>query len=583
VVTTTLFLTSHLAPNGVLYVEMPPFRPAEVETKIKAIPGRSWNAKANRWEWGWSAEVAIRLRDEAGVMPGIEVLNTIDVQDLHRRKGVNERTPILYSLEGLGLAWRAKTEGRPHQRDFKAWRRGGGHDGLIHQAVILEAGKGTGKTLGAIEEILEQLHHKRDALILILARNSNLYDPWSKQLHEHAGMKPLVDFVVLDGKRKDRTAMLENIHKYSAPIWIHNHEDLPAMGEVLASVDWDMIVMDESSRFRSAGAERVRRMTGASRKQLDAPNKIALSGAPVIKRATDIYPTLKWLGAPVGDKAAFQERFVMLGGYTGTEEILIKDVDGLNRLLDNYRFVVPKGSVIDLPRAWHHHQVKLHKWQSESYARIQRQLRSRFLDDEGKITERMVRNRLGELLRLEQVVAGFEAIDTEHFNWRDDNAKTEELFANVLPDYEGSSVMVWAHFQPEVANLCRLAVEHGWHADAYYGGQSDARNEAALRSFQEGHTNLLVLNTAKGGAGLNMPMAHTSIYYTRTFNTEDWEQSLDRNSRLDTVLDAGEVLNVDVIEAPGTVDDQIDRVLGDDVRKAAQITAIDVAAILGVG
>jgi hypothetical protein len=188
------------------------------------------------------------------------------------------------------------------------------------------------------------------------------------------------------------------------------------------------------------------------------------------------------------------------------------------------------------------------------------------------------------MLRLAQVAAGFEAIDTEHFNWRDDNAKTEELFTNVLPDLwdAGGQVLLWCHYHAEVQNLARLATDAGWCAATFYGGNTDAQNNENLSDFKGGEANLLILNTLKGAHGLNLPMAHTAIYYTRTFDTEAWTQSLERNSRLDTVLEAGETLNVVVIEAKDTVDERIDVVLGDDVHQAAQVTSVDVKAILGI-
>lgn len=574
---------AHLSNEGLLYLPMPGFRPAELDAQIKAIPGGRWSSERNQWEWGWAPVAAWRLMDL-----GIQIDGRIQGLLLYRAdRKPNEPTPVVADMFTMNLHWRATTRPRPHQENFKVWRRGGGMDGMLHMGALLEAGKGLGKTLSAIEEMLEQLHHKRDALILVLARNSNLHDPWATQLQLHGGFVPTgIDgdrhYMILDGPRKQRLACLPGPLpvEWRCQVYVHNHEDLPAMGKALRAQPWDMIVLDESSRMRTANAKRTKLLTGQF--NLDAPNKIALSGAPMIKRVSDLYPTLKWLGAPTGNKAEFQERYVMLGGYTGVEEIAIKDVDGLNQLLDCYRFVVPKGSVQNLPRAWHRHQIELKSWQKESYKRIQKDLRTQWIAPDGKVEDRRIANRLGELLRLAQVTAGFEAIDTEHFNWRDDNAKAEVLFRDVLPDYGSDQVMVWAHFQPEIANLCRMANERGIRAGTYYGGQSQAANDEALSDFKGGEMQVLFLNTAKGGAGLNMPNAHTAIYYTRTFSTEDWEQSLDRNDRLDTVLEAGEVLNVDILEAPGTVDERIDMILGDDVRRAAQVTSVDVRAILGV-
>src|SRR5262249_17817810 len=168
-----------------------------------------------------------------------------------------------------------------------------------------------------------------------------------------------------------------------AAVLIHSHEALPAMGRILAGYEWDMLIVDETAAFRTAGAQRTSRLTaGASarppKQPLTAPYRLGLSGLPMIKSATDLYPVLRWLGAPTGNKAQFLERFMAQNPMK--HELRLRDPEGLKSLLDCYRFQVPKSAVLQIPRAWHYEKIELNPWQRALYAKIQKQLKD--LDDE---------------------------------------------------------------------------------------------------------------------------------------------------------------------------------------------------------
>src|SRR5262249_54032592 len=115
-------------------------------------------------------------------------------------------------------------------------------------------------------------------------------------------------------------------------------------------------------------------------------------------------------------------------------------------------------------------------------------------------------------------------------------------------------------------------------AGAFTGAQHERDNDDAYRSFTQGHQQYFVPTLAKGAIGLNLPMAATMVYLSRAFNTELWAQSLDRNYRLTRKHQA---LNVIVIEAERSIDQKVTQILGDDLRAAAELTALDVKEVLG--
>jgi hypothetical protein len=376
-------------------------------------------------------------------------------------------------------------------------------------------------------------------------------------------------------------ADIERIHNgqpIPARVWLHNHEDLPAFGKILTQYHWDMVVIDESAGFRTANAQRTALLTGArNQRRLSADFKIAMTGLPVVKHALDLYPTLRWLGAWPGTKAEYCEAFLVMNEYN--QEVMIKDLPALTAVIDSVRFQVPKSSVLNIPRTWRYDRVTLPKWQRESYRRIQRELATRFIDENGELHESILRSRLSELLRLHQVAAGFEAISANQWNWHDDNAKTRWLIDDILPELEGEKMIVWTVFQPEAENVTRMLRKAGRKAVAYYGSQDRGmENQESYDAWKSGKADTFVSTLAKGSTGLNLPEASTMIYHSRSQNTEHWVQGLERNYRMTT---KHEELHVIVIEGDDTIDQAVTKTLGDDIRVASSLTSIEWKAVLG--
>jgi SNF2 domain-containing protein/helicase-like protein len=482
------------------------------------------------------------------------------------------------------IEWRSPTRPHWHQYEFKRWRRGQ-VDGQVHENVLLEAGLGLGKSLSGIEEILELITHRSAAQVLVLARHSNLRTVWEDQLKTHA---PNLKYIILDCPRVKRQALLDSTPSDEPIVWVHDREDLPAFGKILAGYEWDMIVIDECAGFRTASAARTKLLTNYRQPRLDADFKLAMSGLPMIKHATDLYPILRWLGAwrvqrpngswKPGNKQEFINRFLIVDGRG--QELVVKDPVGLTKLLNSCRYQVPKSAVLNIPRSFRYDRLKLPDWQQKSYNFIRRELKVRLTNPEtGRLEEAPITSRLTEMLRLCQVTAGFEALDQERWIWHDDNVKTRHLIDVVMPELDGEKAIIWTAFHVECSNVTRLINAAGYRAVAYYGGsERNRQNQEGYDLFKSGKADVFVSTLAKGSAGLNLPEASVMTYHSRTPDTEAVLQSLDRNYRLTT---QHAHLSVIILEAENTFDERISEIIGDDTHKASQFTSISLESVLG--
>lgn len=565
-----------------------PYNP-QVVAAVKGITGRTWDGDTKTWWWRPTPGVVESLRRlGASLSPEADAWVSRYAPATAKRDA-HAMTPVDVPED---YPWFAATQGYAHQRAASAWRRGLGEDRRRHQSCAFEMGLGTGKTLTVIEEIHKLKRVNADARILILAPNACLRKVWRDQIAQHSSI-PL-DVCVLDGPMVKRRQTLDaGFLDYD--VFVHNHESLGDMGLALAAKPWTLIVLDEHSKFRNHLSIRSKLLLGQGKFKghaLQAPYKIALSGTPLIKKATDVYTTYKWLGCPTGNIASFRDQHCIMGGYQGKQEQGIKPNSGLHELLDQHRFVIPKDAVLSIPRSFQTREVILPDWQRAIYERVQ---------DECKVTiEGMARTRDGEatevekaeanltnhltvLLRLQEVNAGIESTG-DVYNWHPKNAKTTYLVEELLPeildgDPEGK-VIVWCWFKAEIRHLAEAVRAAGYRPVMYYGDMGTKAKDEAVDEFRRaGGADVFVGQAAAAGLGLNLPEARTTVYYSRSFNTEAYIQSMDRNYRIDTTHTD---LAVVILEARDTVDHAVTAVLTRNAILAGSVTSVDPKAILDV-
>ncbi len=151
---------------------------------------------------------------------------------------------------------------------------------------------------------------------------------------------------------------------------------------------------------------------------------------------------------------------------------------------------------------------------------------------------------------------------------------------------EGHKVIIWSQFVSNVLLITERLRDLG--ADCIYGAvASGDENEEDTREWKirEFHTNpekmVLVLNPAAASEAISLHrICHHAIYVDRSFNAAHYLQSEDRIHRLG--LKPEEAPIVEILECRGTIDEVVDRRLGNKVRTMADAlndTSLNVDAI----
>jgi SNF2 family DNA or RNA helicase len=97
------------------------------------------------------------------------------------------------------------------------------------------------------------------------------------------------------------------------------------------------------------------------------------------------------------------------------------------------------------------------------------------------------------------------------------------------------SVIVWARFHAEIADIVRALREKQISCVEYHGNVSQRQRQIAIDAFQNrvaGGVRVFVGQQAAGGTGITLTAASTVIYYSNTWSLEDRLQSEDRAHRI---------------------------------------------------
>jgi SNF2 family DNA or RNA helicase len=499
-------------------------------------------------------------------------------------------------------------------------------------ALLMEVGCGKSRT--AIEILDYQFQkNKIDAVLLIVP--SGLRWQWKdQQLPMHSPrINPVVVWESTKARNKRaveerRTTLWEaatlpwfivNVEAFSTDAYMDIFESYVKYHKCA-------IVVDESTKIKTLSANRTINIT---RLAASACTRIILTGTPVTNSPLDLYAQFLFLkpffwGAmsyfgfrnryaihkteqnPFGGKyqkilkphdinkiraqASNPLRSIQeVAAYNGME---VRDVQyivdhpdmtspyrhmsELKDIIDSASVTVRKEEVLDqLPeRSYNTITVDMTPVQKKIYKDLHKSMIAEHLGQTLSVP-----NKLALLLRLQQVAGGF-------FPNAEGGTSTCITGANpkmlaVIDELEDSpdQVVIWARFTSEIKMLAQgLTVQFPDRVVRMYYGDIDHDDRAkTIVEFQKGEVDVLVANAATAGHGLNLQTCHRAIYYSNDYSLENRLQS---EGRLHRSGQKNAVSYLD-IEAAGTVDQEIHKVLTEKLNVADYFSGRSLVQILG--
>lgn len=318
-----------------------------------------------------------------------------------------------------------------------------------------------------------------------------------------------------------------------------------------------MLALDESSRIKNHASKRTKNVLSIKN---EAEYRRILTGSPVTRGLEDLYCQLAFLDE---DILGFTSFYAFRNFFCITQQIPnaprgavritgYQNVEILKKRMEGHTYRVTKEECLDLPeKIFIDTEVDL----SEEQLKVYEELKEDFFTalDSGIVTAPLA---LTRLLRLQQVIAGYLPVEdpvTGEVTLSEIKSPRPQRVVELVQEAQGKTI-VWIRFNYDVGRIMEALLKAGIKAVVYTGETSMADRDLAIKRFREDPEYAVFIgNPAAAGIGLNLTAANNVIWYTASFDLEQYLQANDRCHRI------GQHYPVTVhhLIAPKTVDRKI--------------------------
>lgn len=448
-------------------------------------------------------------------------------------------------------------------------------------AVIAATGKalifdspGCGKTVTTIVGLLERQARGHEIFPMVIVVPSwDVADVWARHVSQWAPAWPRPN--AYGGK--DRRLGWGGV---AITTYATGRRDAADASGPLVRLRAACVVADEvhlARNSRSQQSQALRRMTA------HAGTFVGLSGTPVTRDTSDIYPVLEAMDPPAWpDRQRMVKRYCMTSdnGYGESVQGLSPMMEPEFRavLLGQYRRVAKEDVLAQLPpKVYSTRRVQL----PPDWRRAYDQMAADMLAELPDGTELEVMSVLAQLTRLSQLASS--AADVE-VTLEHDEATGEErkhytvtlrapswkvdALLEVLAERKGQQCVVFS-VSRQLAGIARAACEEaGYRCGAVTGGQGKRARQADIDAFQAGQLDVMIATVGAGSLGITLTSAGTAVFLQRSWQMDQSLQAEDRLHRIGQ--EHGSVEIIDVI-AKDTVDDRVRELLREKSGQLAQL------------
>lgn len=428
-----------------------------------------------------------------------------------------------------------------HQSEAVAFAR-------ARRGSMLAMDMGTGKTLTSIA-----VAHAVKARRVLIACPLSVVGTWPREFATHSALPWRVvacDRGSVAKKAADaRVALDLAIARSEAIAIVVNHESLwrPPFSTLLAEVDWDLFILDESHRAKAPGGK-LSRFLSEFTKRAPLMRRLALTGTPMPHSPLDLYAQYRLLDRSIYGTSAqrFRMRYAEMGGFEGREIVAWRNTEELMAKFRRIAFEARKQDVLDLPEEV---DVEIEVELEPAAMKVYRQIDRAFWAEveKGTVT---ASNALVKLLRLQQLSSGLLRLDDGAGDEVISTAKAGAL-RDILEDTR-EPVVVFGRFVHDL-DVVAAATEA---AGRTYGEVSGRRKDLDA-SRMPLWCDVLGVQIQAGGVGVDLTRASTAVFLSTGFSLGEYVQA---RARLHRPGQTRRVTFVHVV-AKGTIDARVAKAL----------------------
>lgn len=426
---------------------------------------------------------------------------------------------------------------------------------MEHERCGLFLDMGLGKTvvtLTAIRDLIDSLDVQK---VLVIAPKRVAEDTWSRETQKWDHLRDLRISKVL-GTTADRKRGL----KAEADIYVINRENVVWLIRELPEWDFDTVVIDELSSFKSPEAKRFK----ALRKVITGSRRvIGLTGTPASNGYLDLWSEIYLLdrGQRLGHTiTGYRLQFFKNVSRDPSYGIYVEKPGAqkkINRLLEDICMSMKAEDYLNMPeRIENVIPVRLDPKETAAYKQME-QTALLQMEDGAMVEAFSAAAVMGKLL---QLANGF-AYDFDKVPHRIHEKKLDAL-EEIIDCNPGQPILVFYNFQADREALLQRFPE----ARILDTGQD-------IADWNDGKVPLILAHPASVGHGLNIQEGgHIIVWYGLTWSLELYQQA---NARLYRQGQKHQSVVINHLIAAGTVDEQVMQALRTkDVTQAALMKAL---------
>ena len=374
---------------------------------------------------------------------------------------------------------------------------------------------GLGKTVQTLALLQNEVNNKK-VPNLIVAPTSVLFN-WQREIEKFT---PELDYILHYGTKRSRD--VRRLRK--KPLILTTYGHLRRDIGFLKDIDFQYVVLDESQNIKNPQSD-----TAQAARNLQAANRLALTGTPVENNTMDLWSQFSFLSPGLlGGQTFFKENFMR--PIEKNQDVQVAST--LKKVIFPYILRRTKEEVVkELPpkienviySPMSEEQQKIYDKVRDSYRKtIEEEIVSKGL---GKSTMRVLEG----LTKLRQIACHPYLVDTK---FKEESGKFEALKLMIEEiTSEDHKVLVFSQFV-KMLRIIREFLDEEAIEYAYLDGSTKDR-EKVVNSFQEDEDiRIFLISLKAGGVGLNLTAADYVIHFDPWWNPAVEMQASDRAHRI---------------------------------------------------
>ncbi|MBF0187980.1 MAG: DEAD/DEAH box helicase [Magnetococcales bacterium] len=402
-----------------------------------------------------------------------------------------------------------EAEFRPYQKEGFQWLSRLAHWGA---GACLADDMGLGKTLQTLALLVQRAPQ---GPALVVAPTSVTLN-WLDEARRFSPTLNLIPFG--SGDRKKNIAELGPFD-----VLVCSYGLMAIEAELLTSVEWSSIVLDESQAIKNPSTKRAKAVFG-----LNGAFRLATTGTPIENHLGELWSLFRFLNPGLlGSRESFNKRFAMPIEVNKDPEARAH----LKRLLDPFILRRTKNQVLDdlPPRT----EITLQVEPEPEERAFYEALRQKAVESLSEITGPNGQKRihvLAEITRLRRACC-HPALVMEETPL--ESAKLR-LFADIVDDLRQNNhrALVFSQFVDHLSIIRRHLDSQGVPYQYLDGSTPTKKRRERVNAFQAGEGDLFLISLKAGGFGLNLTGADYVIHMDPWWNPAVEDQASDRAHRI---------------------------------------------------